>query len=142
MKKLIVFALIIVMAVPACALAEEHETIIGPWYMYANFEKYPEINTTSEEVDSELLILYFLPSRTIMALSLDINNGKGTPQYTVAGRWANNNGIYSLSFIGSGTGEAYIKDGELFAQLFGQQTSYVLLRKITDFNPYEDVRLN
>ena len=139
MKRLIAIILVFVIVIPASVISEEQDQIVGMWYLYADMKKYPELSASYEDIDSELLIYYFLQSGTIMALMLNTKEGQGVPQYSVTGKWEKGNDSYSLSIIGGGTGKAYIKGNEMIAQILGGEGSYALLREMEEFNPYQDI---
>lgn len=140
MKKLISIILVVMLIFPTTVLSEtESDPIIGVWYLYANLTTYPELNTGHYDMDSTLMLFYFLSSGSIMTLTLNTKDGVGTPQYMAAGKWEKNKDTYLISIIGSGTGKGYIKANELVAQIAGENGSYGLLRKMIEFNPYTDI---
>jgi len=137
MRKLITITLILALLIPAAALADDQDPIIGCWYLYYDAYIYPEFASTYGNVESEVSIYYFLPNGSIMLLDNPIKGESSTPTYSGCGRWQKTDNGYTYSLVGLGEGDARITDNGVELQLPGS-TVYMVMRSLIPFNPYAD----
>lgn len=144
MKKLIALAMILILIVPASALAVDRDPIIGGWYMCYDEKVTPEMASNFSGFDKIFAIYDFTEDGTIMLLEVDLKEGKGTPVYSAAGKWSKENDKYKYSIIGLGQGTAFIKDRELYLALdnVSARQMYLKIRRIEYFDPYSDYVFN
>ena len=138
MKRLITVILILAMLLPASALAADPDPIVGSWYMFFDVQKNPEMETLFQEFDRCYIIYTFSDAGIVYCLENDVKDNTGTPSYATAGKWEKTGTTYSVSLIGYGTGNAYIKENELFSELYGIEDFYFRLRKLIAFDMYND----
>lgn len=138
MKKLLALILILALAVPAAAGADDRDPLIGCWYSVYDKELVPEMAANFDNCDMVIMIYYFADDGLVYSLVNNITSNKGTPLYGGMGKWENNNGEYTFSLIGFGNGTLTIEDDMIWLNL---QNSYdVGLRKMEPFSPYTDYR--
>ena len=140
MRKLFVLFLILSLILPAAALAEDPDPIVGYWYIYADFDLYPEMKSISSvSFDNALSVYRFESSGVVYLLENDITNGTSTPTYTPAGKWTKNGNDYEYDIIGMDHGTMVIEDDDLWISY--QNNAFMMrLRRIYPFNFYKDYK--
>lgn len=139
MKKLITLLLILALALPALALAEEPDPIVGGWYLFHDNSKYPEMASNFGNNDYVFSIYFFSTDETVYLLESDIKDGASTPVFMSAGTWQKAEGELKYNCKLIGFGEVIIqltKSGEMY--LASQSGVYLHMKWAFPFNPYED----
>jgi len=138
MKRLITIILILVMVVPAAALADEQDPIVGTWYMYCDVPGSP-MESSYPDLDSSLILFTFDKSGNIFYIELDYKGTTVTPNdRIIAGKWKKNGSTYKVSIIAGGVSDAFIKNGMLHAAVFNSDL-YMVLRKLEPFDFYTEM---
>ena len=140
MKKLIAITLILALILPAVALAEDPDPIVGAWYLYFDSNVTPEF-VANFNYDFIVGVYLFMKDGTILSTETDIKDGSSQPLFGAAGKWSKESKDYKYSIIGLGEGTAYVADERIGLQLSGT-TTYMELRKLYPFNPYQDYLYN
>lgn len=124
MKKLITIILILALALPAAALAEEMDPIVGNWYVLLEIPGTP-FETVVPDYTQMIVILTFAEDGQIVYAEMDY---KGTTvemkQPRVWGKWEKKDGQYSVSLISVGTDEAFFHDDLLYVAAFSKGLYY------------------
>lgn len=137
MKKLLALILIVVLAVPASALAADQDPIVGSWYMYYEKSLSPEFADLFQNSDFVVCVYIFTEDGSIVCTESDITGKSGNPIISAAGKWSNENGEYSYSIVGLGTGKALIDEESILVQLQNSNL-YMKFRKLIPFDFYAD----
>jgi len=138
LKKLIIAILVLALVLPAAAMAEDQDPIIGCWYFLFDKRAYPEIGSLFDNADISLSIYSFSQNGIIMSADTTVVGEEGTQRYIVAGRWEKKDNKYQYSILGVGEGEMIIEDDQLFFSVQDLQGYYMILRRMVPFNPYKD----
>lgn len=136
MKKLITVTLILALLLPAAALAEDPDPIVGAWYLYFDSNVMPEF-VQNFGYDFVVCVYLFMKDGTILTTETDILNGSSQPMFGAAGKWSKEAKDYKYSIVGLGEGKLFIDDERINLQLNATNT-YMQLRKLYPFNPYQD----
>ena len=136
MKRLITIILILALAVPAAALADDRDPIVRAWYMYYNKLDAPEMESAFKGIDQQSGIYFFYEDGIIYISSIAISKKDGTPGYLSCGKWEKVNGKYNVSIMGIGQGEALIEGDNLLVNI--QDNYYFILHKLIPINPFTD----
>lgn len=135
MKKLITVILILALAVPIAASAEDQDPIIGCWYMCLDAKDMSQ-DYIDEGYLYELLILVFTPGGQILCQKSEFKESSGTvSDINYVGKWNKNDNEYIISIISVGENVAILKDNILAACIFNSN-QYVLLQKMHQFDVY------
>ena len=136
MKRLIAIILILALAVPAAALADDRDPIVRAWYMYYNKLDAPEMESAFKGIDQQSCIYFFYEDGIIYISSIAISAKDGTPGYLSCGKWEKVNGKYNVSIMGIGQGDALIEGDNLLVNI--QDNYYFILHKLIPINPFTD----
>lgn len=129
MKKLITIILIMVMILPAAALADQ-DPVVGTWYTYTGVVEDPEIR---KQAYYELSTFTFTEDGNVFASTYDISaEGITTAKdYKVIGLWTNENGHYYVNIGMTGAVEVSFDNDDMFFPV----SSYSLrIRKLEPVN--------
>ena len=138
MKRLITIILILALTLPAAAVAEEQDQIVGTWYMYCNVPGSP-MESSYPDLDSSLILFTFEKSGNVFYIELDYKGTIVTPNdRVIAGKWEKDGSNYKVSIIAGGVSDAFIKDGMLHAAVFNSEL-YMVLRKLEPFDFYNEM---
>lgn len=139
MKKLITIILILAMLLPAAALAEDRDPIVGSWYMLYDKSLYPEMAANFSNTDLIIMIFSFQEDGTVIVTENDITNGVSKASGAVAGKWEKGDPLYKYSILGMGQGDAYVDEGCIYLNIGTEdQRGYFRMRKMEPMNPYAD----
>jgi hypothetical protein len=141
MRKLITLLLIAALLLPALALAEDPDPIVGPWYSYIDLIEYPELKSIyGEEIERIFMLYYFTEDNMILESDTAITGHEGSQTFSISGRWEKDETGYAISITGLGTNHSVIKDGCLMIGIgnFGNLSGYMRAYPITHFSPYTD----
>lgn len=141
MKKLLAVILAIAMILPAAALAEEKDPIIGAWYVSIDMNEYPEMKSYYGNADSVMFIYFFSEDNLIREAAIYITNGEGTQQFNTLGRWEKAEPDYLVSLLGVGENTAYIDEDDCLIIGIGNANAfdiYMRLYHIIGFDMYKD----
>lgn len=138
MKKLLTLILAVALILPAAAMAEDRDPIVGCWYMFFDGDMYPEAKFAFGDCDNEISVYYFKQDGTIMMLDNTVTGGTGNPIYTLCGRWEIRNGEYYISIISLGEGKTILDGDVLKIPAFSVDNIFVIIHRIIPFNPYAD----
>jgi len=138
MKRLITIVLILSLVVPAAALAEDPDPIVGCWYMCLDAK-----DTSQDFIDEGYLyssmIVVFTPGGQILCQNTDFKESSGTAaDVSYVGKWNKKDDKYIASIIAVGENEALFSDDILAICLFNSK-QYIVLRRMTPFNIYNDI---
>ena len=140
MKKLITLILILALALPAVAMADDVDPIVGGWYLFYDNTKYPEMSSNFGNYDYVFSVYFFSQDGTVYLLESDIKDGTSTPVFMSAGSWKKTEGLrrYAYKLIGFGEGIIQLKEsGEMYLSA-QDQSVYLHMRWVSPFNPYQD----
>ena len=137
MIKLLAVLLIFALLLPALALADDLDPIVGHWYFLYDSNVSPELAPNFGDYDFIILVYSFLADGTILQAEIDVKDKSGTPFSSAAGKWEKDGYNYSFSIIGFGSGKAFIENDCL---LLETQTPniYLRVRKLAPFDAYSD----
>ena len=140
MKRIPIYLLVIVMLLSVMAVADSPDPIVVQWYLLYDFSVYPEFSSIYEgSYDFVIGVYSFLADGTIMELSVGVDDGEGTPEYSPIGKWEKQGNKYKYSMAGLGqNNDAVIKDDVLLLKLTDNNGIYMTLRKMIPFNFYQD----
>ena len=147
MKKLLVIILAVALILPAAALMEERDPIIGAWYMFVDTTLYPEIKGAYNNNDFIYDVYFFTAEGSIYMLDMNMKGSDSNATVTVAGRWQKSNDKYIASIVGIGENELMLEGDTIILDLSniinqqGIRTGARMYRTIT-FNPYQDIIYN
>lgn len=139
MKRLFTIFLILALILSAAALAEE--SIVGCWYMLYDKTKAPEMAPNFQNYDYIISSYLFTEDGTIYLSEVDIKDGTGTPVFSAVGKWSKELSGYHYSMLAFGEGAAKIDNDGIWMQLQSSNV-YLLLRKMTPYDPYNDYKFN
>ena len=137
MKKLITIILILALLLPAAAVSDAFDDIVGCWYLYFDSELYPELASIFGEFDKEVSVYFFQKDKSIVCLDAVVKDGKCTPTYLPCGKW-DIRGVVKYSIVGIGEGTGYI-DGDKLVLKYPGTEAYMTLKKMAPFDPYSDM---
>ena len=138
MKKLLAVVLIIALALPALALADQ-DPIIGCWYMCVDV-KDTSVDLIEQGYLFSVLLFHFTQNGEIYFQEIDFKNSTSEAnEPSKLGKWERKDSGYTLSIIGVGVHDSSIENGQMYACIIGDRT-YHLLRKMTFFNLYNEIK--
>lgn len=137
MKKLIALILIMAVLVPAAALADnERDPIVGSYYILFDSVLHSEFKESFGNNDLIVCVYSFMDDGRIIITENDIAGSDCTPINGVTGKWEKSGFKYTFSIVGFGTGEAYLKDNDIYLQM--PKGYYMKLHALIPFDPYGD----
>lgn len=141
MRKLITMLLIAAMLLPAAALAEESDPIVGYWYLYIDIDLYPEMAGAYNGKDYIIDLYHFMGDGTITGAVIEQTGREGTATFHPVGKWQKEDNHYIISIFGAGNADLHIKNGLLYFNLkpLNGVDSYIVLRSMTALNPYSEI---
>lgn len=139
MKKMLTIVLILTLAVPAAALADDQDPIVGCWYMCIAAKDLPG-GIVDEEYIYSPMIFVFTPGGQILVQETDFTESSGTAgTVSNAGKWEKTeDGKYITSVIAIGENEAML-DSDILAACVLNSSTYVLLRRMIPFDIYNEM---
>ena len=111
MKRLLCLFLALVLF-PLVSLANDHDPIVGCWYMYFVSSDYPFLENQNEN-----MIALFIADDNYVLKNVNITfneDGSVETKDYIAGQWKNENGVYYFSIFGDGTKEVSL-DGDVLS---------------------------
>jgi len=139
MKKILSLILAVLLLIPAAAPAEDPDPIVGLWYVLGDKYIYPELMDGIGDYDTYLSVYYFNSDGTVSLLDSAVKDGKGTPEFTTAGKWFFKDNQYSYRIIGIGEGTMKYDQEKDLLKVYAEGTNmYMSVRRIVPFNPYKD----
>ncbi|MBO7711764.1 MAG: hypothetical protein J6S50_03105 [Oscillospiraceae bacterium] len=128
MKKLLTIILILALAVPALALAEETDPIVGAWYVIFNYKELPP-QPAIEEKDYVVNVFVFEPSGALTFFALDAKKDNTREAYAdISGKWTKKDDKYTYSGIGIGNNLGLELDGDIIKVQITDNIWYVMHR--------------
>ena len=138
MKKLITLILILVLALPAAAGAEDTDPIVGCWYSLYDKSVVPEMAPLFDDMDYNVTIFFFASNGSVYALVNQIKDYSGSPLFGPMGKWEKKDGIYSYNLMALGSGSCYMDDDGLWLNVNDMYD--VNYKKMDPFSPYTGYR--
>ena len=138
MKKLLAVILIMGLILPAAALAEDPDPIVGSWYLLYDKSLFPEMASTFNGSDIAISVYWFMENGTIMSTENSITGTSGAPSFITAGRWSKSVDSYNYGVIGLGEGTALVEDDKILLSLPGSDGYYMVMHRMIPFDPYHD----
>ena len=140
MKKLITVILILAMLLPAAALAEDPDPIVGSWYIMLDIKGSILEQAFPEDALRFISIMTFTEDGKILYGEQDYyGSGKiDAPQPAIYGKWEKNGSKYGISILAKGTDQAFIEDGLLYVAAFNEGI-YFGYRKMEALDLYDEV---
>ncbi len=136
MKKLIIVALVLALLLPAAALAEDPDPIIGTWYMFFDRFATPEFSSNFPDVDYVLMTLTFTEDNVILYNEIDILDKVSTPSSSAIGKWEKKGSKYEYSAMMLGSGEALVNFNYILLSV--QDNIRMRFWKLNPLDPYKD----
>lgn len=135
MKRLIAIILILVLIVPATAIGEEKDPIIGPWYIMFEYKDSPYEDEMLAGKNYMIYILIFEESGTISGMSGESMKGIGFyGSGSTVGTWLKAGDTYAATITGIGTSNPTIENDRLLIRMT-ENVHYVMRRmEIGDWN--------
>lgn len=137
MKKLIAVIMILILVVPAAALADR-DPIVGSWYFLYDKSVYPELASSFGNADVSFSVYWFTESGTIMSTDLSATGTTGEASFATAGRWSKADYGYTYSIIAIGEGTVLLDDDRILLSLQSVDNYYMAMPRMVPFNPYRD----
>ena len=137
----LILALAIALAVPALALADDPDHIVGMWYFAGYTEPIrANLGPALADVQYMIMMMLFEADGTIRIYEVDFTSTGCNPvDYGACGRWTKTNGVYSVAIVGVGEHTAYLNtiSGEL--RVMYVPGVYYNLHEITDCDWFSDL---
>ena len=138
MKKLITVILILALAVPIAASADDQDPIIGCWYMCIDAKDSSQ-DVIDEGYLYEPTIFLFTPGGQILFQRTEFKESSGTvTDVTYIGKWSKKDDKYFVSIISVGENEALLYDNVLAACVLNPK-QYILLQRMIPFDVYNGI---
>ena len=126
MKKLITLLLILALALPALALAEEPDPIVGAWYVMLDYTEYPGSTKEIEGRSYKIHIIKFEVDGSFSLINtIAMQTGEIESMGSKMGKWEKAENGYVLSMYGGGTNKAEFSEGNLLVQVM-KEAWYVM----------------
>jgi len=109
MKKLITVVLILALFLPAAALADDTDPIVGAWYVYSGIVE-------DSQVYYEIYVFFFTDDGNVLSSKYDVSKEGKTDakDYSVIGLWTKESGKYFVNIGFSGAQEIEIHNNSMF----------------------------
>lgn len=138
MKKLITIILILALALPALALAEEPDPIVGVWYVMFDYATYPGSADQTGGRSYMIYIMKFDTDGSISAVSTEaMQTGTFQSQGSKVGTWEKGENGYTLNVMGMGRNKAELSDGTLLVQVM--ENAWYVMRPMVIADWYTDL---
>ena len=138
MKKLITAILILALLLPAAALADNRDPIVGTWYVCFDIKGSP-MESSFPDFVTTVMLFTFSESNDISYIELDYTDTSVTPSTRiVAGKWEKTGNEYKTSIIGAGVNIAKLNGDKLEACVIGSDR-YIVLRRMTYLDMYNEI---
>lgn len=121
------------------AVAETPDPIVGIWYM--DLESTPDMPSIPEfeGVKRALIVTGFEEGGDISLFEIDYEDATfNVSEPTNIGKWQNAGVVYVLKIVGTGTTQAYIRNGDLHAQIYTPD-AYYIFHRIQPADWYSDI---
>lgn len=137
MRKLIAVVLVILLLLPAAALAAD--PIVGCWYVHMDLKTYPELRATYGNYDTIVDLYFFDESGVIRAIEGVITDGACTPTFGGVGKWEKNLFGYNVSLLGFGDSTMTVSGDEAKMKLSNSGMDLTMkFRRLVVFDIYND----
>ena len=138
MKKLLLILAVIVLVLPAAAMAADPDPIVGSWYVFFDRDLGMENAQYFENKDQYLQVYTFHQKARITRLDHSVLVGIGKQGYTTVGRWIKDDDGYLLQLVNEEDKKAFIDHGDLFVE--DSDGLFFRMRRLAQFDPYEDYK--
>lgn len=129
MKKLFAVILILALIIPAVSMAAEPDPIVGAWYLMLDYTKSPYEDSSFENKNYMIYVLFFEEDGTVSGFSGESIQGVGFyGAGTIRGTWLHAGDIYAANISGFGTSNPTIEDGRLI--LWASGNIYYSMRRL------------
>lgn len=141
MKRILSLILALVLMIPAFALGEDQEHIVGLWYFAGNTKDF--IDTLPAQFSNVVYMIILLnieADGTIRYYEIDLTANDST--FTNAeklGQWTKKNGVYSASVIGVGEKTVYLNATSGEMRIMMVPGVYYNFYKATEMNWFNDL---
>jgi hypothetical protein len=144
MKKLLTIILAVALILPAAALAEDKDPIVGCWYLCADMSIYPEMSYAYGNKDLLFDMYNFMQDGTVMVVAFEQTGKEGNAKFQLSGRWEKADDHYIFKIIGSGESTIYVKGDLMYFNLLvvGGTDAYSVMHRVIPLNPYTDIVKN
>ena len=141
MRKLITLLLIAALLLPAAALAEERDPIVGYWYLYIDLDLYPELAYVYTEKEFMIDLYHFMPDGTVLGAGVEQTGNDGNTYFQPTGRWLKEGDHYILKILNAGDSDLHIRNDLMYLNLkaIGGTDSYMVLHRLLPLDPYTEL---
>lgn len=143
MKRILslVLSLAIALAIPAFALGDDQEHIVGMWYFAGDVEPVrANLGEAVADMTYIIMLMLFEADGTIRFYEIDFSSTGNTPiDNGVVGRWTKTNGVYSATIMGVGEHTVYLNAVTQQMRVMIIPGVYYTMRKITDTDWFSDL---
>ena len=137
MRKLLCL-LLVLLFVPLVSFADDRDPIVGCWYMYYDKSVTPEMESAFPGYDQLICIYIFNESGVVNVTGASVVGTVGTPEYTPAGKWSKDGDHYKISLIGYAENAISYCENDCILLNINDSNYYMKLKKLYNFNPYQD----